>query len=113
MRRQRSNTGIATRPAARIADDLLRQFAECDAGMGRVRADGHMAQVLVGIGTVCTAAGFDRILRLAITRAGTSPVLEDAQRAWVQRRLSAHLSRRPQAQPRQFASGLAAMLPGD
>jgi hypothetical protein len=74
-----------------VADDILRHFAESDAGVGRVRADGHMVLVLLGVSTAFTPTTFDRILRLAIARADTSLILRDHQRPWVKHRLHAQL----------------------
>jgi hypothetical protein len=74
-----------------VADDILRHFAECDTGIGRVRADGLMVHVLLGVAMAFTPVTLDRVLRLAIARADTSHLLGDNQRQWVKHRLYAQL----------------------
>jgi hypothetical protein len=79
------------KPDSEIADAILRQIAESDAGLGRVRAEGHMVQVLQGVRMACSSSGFDRILRLAIARSETSPLLNEEHRPWVKRHLASQL----------------------
>jgi hypothetical protein len=79
------------KPEAEIAEDILRNFAESEAGMGRSRTNGHMAQVLHGISLACSRSGLERILRPAMGRAKTAPYLQETQRPWVTQRLAAQL----------------------